>query len=282
MSGEPGAELSEGPPEGKRLRVSEEVRKKPLFRRPANITAKNRAAAMLTKTGKKKTKHFKGLKYSFENKKKKKAVRKPMGASELPASGPEVMGLARELGPDEAMRVQKHIARQLEEGASAAAETASRELSEVAGEKVTSASGSEVEDLDDVNDSVSVDNGSANGLGSEAVKGMEVELDLSSDEPMEDAEEDVEGTVVSEDLEEEEPGKGDTETNESRDILLKGKARKSIPQVVLKKSFIPSTLLEDSPLESSEELEEEEGEANSFLCVVFYVMLLLPPTFHFK
>ena len=251
-------------------------RPKPIkFKKLANITAKNKAAALLTGTGKRRRKPFKGLSYSFINKKKKRVKKELTEDEEREISSVNLH--VRELNLPEAMKVEREIAAEikLEEVSEGRVE----EIAEDPDDRLATHSGAAgrkkspptaitaVGMLEDSAESeVGTEIGEATG-GSpedEAMTLQDDERGLESPDGTGDG-----GSTPRDPLElalssEEEEQEGSSDSSEQQRIL-KGKARKSIPQVTLKKAFVPCLTGAISPPEDSlsDEYEDEDGKWDS-------------------
>ncbi|KAF0297324.1 Histone-lysine N-methyltransferase EHMT2 [Amphibalanus amphitrite] len=250
-------------PEGKRRRLLDlqadpgtgPTAKKHKFKKLANITAKNKAAALLTKTGtgKIKKKPFKGLSYSFITKKKKK-VKKTAGEECGTGADSLVSFHVRELGAAEAMKAERRLV----------AEPRSRDLALAVGPAVGGVTDELPERLSD---------GAETEVGQPAAP---VPLSAPEDSEMvtEDEESvppppapasDVQSAAGSQAelrlaISSEDDGDNSSESSEAARIrMLKGKARKSMPKVTLKKAFVPSSMRIPSPPEDSCADEDEES-----------------------
>ena len=247
-------------------------RPKPIkFKKLANITAKNRAAALLTGTGKRRRKPYKGLSYSFINKKKKKVKKELTEDEEREISSVNLH--VRELNLPEAMKVEREIAAEIKEEVS---EGSVKEIAEdpddllathsdAAGRKLSPPNAvTAVGMLEDSAESeVGTEIGEATG-GSpedEAMTPQDDERALESPEGTGDGESTPRDPLELALSSEEEEREGSSDSSEQRRIL-KGKARKSIPQVTLKKAFVPCLTGAISPPEDSlsDEYEDEDGE----------------------
>ncbi|XP_037082512.1 histone-lysine N-methyltransferase EHMT2-like [Pollicipes pollicipes] len=202
------------------------VKKLIKFRKPANITAKNRAAALLTKTGKKKKKPFKGLSYSFGRKRKR--VKKEETAQE------DELGVCyvKELNPSEAKKLEEVLGEDSEE--------VDEEMDAEAGDEIDAEAAEELGDE-------AIEEIGVTAIPEAGHKSVEGNMfDVQNVAP-----EELEQNLCAQEV--------DATRDDIREMLLKGKARKSIPQVILKKkSFIPSAVRDISPDSSSDEFEDEE------------------------